>query len=178
MECPPQGMFSMPSGNFMVQGTVNPGHAGATLKFWAANPMTPTGSAAGAGMPFPNPDIAYDNSVNQGAVLVGPAGQFQFMIRYPNAFYIQGGAIKVEPCVHYRICGPGSDNQIHTIQLGNGVPYRSQTYPPERKGPEFYSGRDQLPLRTQEQILRASGYPSTNRSTAGNNFWLGAVPHQ
>jgi hypothetical protein len=178
MECPPTGMFAMPSGNFMVQGAVNFAHAGSTLVFWAANPMTPTGSAAGAGMPFPTPDIAYDNTVNRGSVLIGPAGQFQFMIRFPNAYYTQGGAIKVEPCVHYRICGPGSDNQIHTITLGNAVPYRSQTYPTARKGPEFYASRLHLPLRSQEEILRASGYPSTNISTAGQpaHFWRGAVP--
>ena len=56
------------------------------------------------------------------------------------------------------------------------------TYPPSqpktaaRANPRFYSGRTELPMRTQEQILRDSGYPENNKMPA--NFWGKAVPHE
>jgi hypothetical protein len=39
----------------------------------------------------------------------------------------------------------------------------------------FYKGRDDLPIRTQEQILRDSGYPDKNIMPP--NFWGLSIPH-
>ena len=36
-----------------------------TIIFWAANPATYNGSYSGSGLPFPNPEIAYQNSINR-----------------------------------------------------------------------------------------------------------------
>ena len=48
------------------------------------------------------------------------------------------------------------------------------TYPPlknerPRSGPEFYEGLWELPVRTQEEICRQSGYPEVNKMP--KNFW-------
>ena len=53
------------------------------------------------------------------------------------------------------------------------------TYPPPpssapRCSSIFYSGRNKLPVRTQEQILRDSSYPCINKMP--DNFWGLAVP--
>ena len=45
------------------------------------------------------------------------------------------------------------------------------TYPnhKQRPSPLFYQGREQLPIRNQEQILRDSGYPNYNKES--DTFW-------
>ena len=70
---------------------------------------------------------------------------------------------------------------MHTIKLGNGIPFRMLTYPPSydsvpRVNPHFYSGRDNLVHRTQAQILKDSAFPSKNEMPS--NFWGNAVPHE
>tara|TARA_B110000208_G_C11785706_1_gene435566 strand:- start:163 stop:726 length:564 start_codon:yes stop_codon:yes gene_type:complete len=165
------------SGEFIVKGRIsNLGNP--TVMFWAANPPTYNGSYSGSGLPFPNADIAYDNTVNKGAVKA-LGGSFQFRVRYPNAYYMGLGSVYVEPCVHIKVCG---EEKIQTIKLGNGIPFRMMTYPPSgnasrpRDGPLFYKGRGELEMRTQEQILRDSGYPREN--IMPENFWGKAVPHE
>ena len=140
------------------------------ILFWAPNPPTYTSSYTGSGLPYPNPNVAYENTVNRGSVMA-ENGNFEFRLRYPNAYYIGLGSSYVSPCCHIKICG---SDQIFTIKLGNGIPFRMLTYPPSygtvpRKDATFYSGRDKLPVRTQEQILRDSSYPSKN--VMPKNFW-------
>ena len=44
-----------------------------------------------------------------------------------------------------------------------------------RESPKFYDGGFQMPIRTQEQILRDSAYPSNNKMP--KNFWGLKPPH-
>uniref|UniRef100_A0A6C0JEV2 Uncharacterized protein n=1 Tax=viral metagenome TaxID=1070528 RepID=A0A6C0JEV2_9ZZZZ len=168
-------------GEYIVKGHINTKTPNATIMFWAANPPTYTTSYTGSGLPYPSADIAYENTPNRGAVKSN-GGHFEFRVRYPNAYYMGLGSVYVEPCVHIKICEEGGDNKIHRIALGNGIPFRMLTYPPSlentaaRKSPMFYSGRSELPMRTQEQLLRESGYPESN--VMPQNFWGKAVPHE
>ena len=63
----------------------------------------------------------------------------------------------------------------HTIQIDEGIPFRTLTYPSPpsqnpRTSPMFYHcHRNQLPIRGQETILRDSGYPEVNEMPS--NFW-------
>ena len=78
------------------------------------------------------------------------------------------GSVLVEPCVHIKVCEDGKSGEVETIKLGNGIPFRSLTYPPiqkdtaPRKNPMFYAGRQNLPMRTQEEILELQGFPEEN----------------
>ena len=168
-------------GEFVVRGSVNSILTNPTVIFWAPNPPTYTQSYTGSGLPFPNADIAYENTPNRGAVLA-EGGQFEFRVRYPNSYYMGLGSVLVEPSVHIKVCENGKSGKVETIKLGNGIPFRSLTYPPvqsgtaPRKNPMFYAGREKLPMRTQEQILRDSGFPEEN--VMPKNFWGKAVPHE
>ena len=67
---------------------------------------------------------------------------------------------------------------VYNIKLNNAVPFRLLTYPSpptsnSRKNSLFYDGRDNLPIRTQEDIIRSSAYGSK----MPNNFW-GMKPPQ
>ena len=160
-------------GEYIVKGKVKNG-GNSNIMFWAPNPPTYVTSYAGSGLPFANPEMAYDNTPNKGMVKA-KNGSFEFKVRYPNSYYMGLGTVCVEPCCHIKICGKKSDNKIHTIKLGNGIPFRMLTYPPTsetgrpRSSATFYSGGWELPVRTQEQICRDSGYPEVNKMP--KDFW-------
>ena len=165
-------------GEYVVKGSI--ASAGnSTIIFWAPNPPDYHTSFSGSGLPFPNPDVAYENTPNRGAVkAIG--GNFEFRVRYPNSYYIGLGTVCVEPCVHVKVCNGTSTGKVHTIKLGNGIPFRMLTYPPTNKtvaraNPMFYDNRENLPIRSQEKVLRDSCYPDANKMP--KDFW-GLKPAQ
>lgn len=68
-----------------------------------------------------------------------------------------------------------NSNEYHTIQIDEGIPYRTLTHPaPPSKNPRnspmfYYCSKNKLPVRTQEQVLRDGGYPEVNKMP--DNFW-------
>ena len=66
-------------------------------------------------------------------------------------------------------------DDYYTIQIDSGTPFRTLTYPsPPSKQPRdspmfYYCNRNSLPVRSQEQVLRDSGFPNMNRMP--DNFW-------
>lgn len=164
-------------GEYIVKGYIQNFLPNTKIYYWAANPPDYITSYSGSGLPFPNPETAFENTPNRGIAKVN-SGMFQFRIQYPNAFYVNLGTLYIEPTVYFKICGT---DKIHTIPLGNGIPFRMLTYPPSQRNTAartnslFYKGRDDLPIRTQEQILRDSGYPDKN--VMPSNFWGLSIPH-
>lgn len=159
-------MIDTGDGEYLVQGNL-PEAGNSNIIYWAASPPTYTTSFTGSGLPYPNYDLAYENTPNQGMVKA-INGNYKFNLRYPNAYYAGLGTKYIKPCYHIKVCGT---NKVFTFDLGNGIPFRMLTYPehPQRTSPNFYEGSNKFPIRTQEQILRDSGYPSTN--TMNKNFW-------
>lgn len=143
------------------------------LYFWAAAPPTRGISFSGSGMPYPNPLVAYDRSPNQGLVEV-KGGRFSFRMSYPNAYYVGLGSLYIPPHINFKVCKSGVEDTFFTVQLDEGIPFRTLTYPsPPSKNPRvsplFYSGTKLPDVRTQEAILRASAYPEVNHMP--DNFW-------
>ena len=166
-------------GEFVVKGNImENAMQDSTISFWAPNPPDYITSYTGSVLPFPNPDVAFENTPNRGAVQL-KGGTFEFRVKYPNAFYMNMGTDYIEPTVFIKLC---NSNKIHTVKLGDGYPFRMLTYPPsypnsrKRTSPIFYSGRNELPIRTQEQILRDSAYPDKNITP--KNFWGSVPPHE
>jgi hypothetical protein len=66
-------------------------------------------------------------------------------------------------------------NEFHTIQIDEGIPFRTLTHPsPPSKNPRdspmfYYCGVNKLPIRNQEQVLRDGGFPEVNKMP--NDFW-------
>lgn len=167
-------------GNIKVQGIVKSETPDPVVLYWASNPADRLTNFSGSGLPFHNPEQAYENSINQGAVKAEDR-KFSFNIQMPNSYYVGLGTLYVPPHIHIKICEPGSNNNFHTIKLSEGIPYRTLTYtaPPtkmSRVSPLFYTNRGEsgnLPVRSQEQILRDSQY----KNTMDEDFW-GLKPAQ
>ena len=153
---------------------------GSILEYYAGNPPTYMFSYGGSALPYPNAQVAYSNSSNNGKLVI-KGNFYSFNITSPNAFYSGLGTKYVEPHVIIRITDiSGYIYQPIFVRLDNGIPYKSLTYSPPpntwpRSSPLFYYGKDQLPIRTQEQILKDSAFPKTNKYP--NNFW-GLKPMQ
>ena len=175
-------IITSPRGNIEVKGYVNSMTSNPTILFWASNTADRVTSYSGSGLPFANPEQAYENSRNVGAVKANNR-KFVFNIEMPNSYYVGLGSLYVPPHIHFKICENGSNNQFHTIKLGEGIPFRTLTYPAppskhSRTSPMFYMNRgsdNHFQVRSQEQILRDSGYPTYNEIP--DNFW-GMKPAQ
>ena len=161
------------NGSLLINGNVNINpNSKYYIKYTAANPPTYSTNYSGSGLPYPTEDVAFESTQNRGIVEVIDS-KFSFNIQYPNSYYINMGTIYVEPNV--KIVLVNQDNsQIgkeRIISLGQGIPFRTLTWPRGRNwniGPLFYKV-DNLPVRSQFQILVDSAYPSVNE--VPSNFW-------
>jgi len=123
------------------------------VQYWAPSPPDYRHSFSGSGLPFPNEEVAYSNSPNIGRALLGKDGSFVVKLVYPNSYYKRMGAEYVKPNVKLLFNDQDGNmyGKIVTVPLGDGIPYRSLTWPRKRNwltGPLFYSGNDKLPVRT------------------------------
>ena len=170
-------IFGGNDGNIIVTGNMVAVLKAATkgmpvyVQYRAANKPT-YGQSFTSGYPYANKSMAFEGTCNSGfAPLKG--GSFSFKLEYPNSYYVNMGTKLVPPQVKIMFCDankvPISD--IYVVQVGNGIPYRSLTWPQKRnwlKGPMFYCNNN-LPVRDQQTILKNSGYPCTNKEAP--NFW-------
>lgn len=151
-------------GSLMVQGN-------GYIKYWASNPADYGCSFYGSGLPYPNEEVAYENTVNKGAVRLS-GNHFEFMIYYPNSYYKNMGTVLVSPTVKIVVVNENNErlSPIYEVKIGEGIPYRTLDFTPLRnwsKGPLFYQN---IPLiTTQEKILENSAYPKNNNIPS--NFW-------
>ena len=148
------------------------------IKYWASSPPTYGSDFSGSGMPYPNKEIAFENSPNRGFTDI-INNKFQIKLNYPNSYYDNLGTKYIPPEVNLEVYNNNNDviSQIIKINLGEGIPFRTLTWPVQRNwndGPLFYKN-NHLPIRTQFQILCDSAYPKTNNTPA--NFWGLTPPH-
>ena len=144
--------------------------------YWAANSPDYNGSFTGSGLPFQNPEIAFENTPNQGNSIVKDQ-HFEIVIEFPNSFYAHLGTELIGPTLFYRSCG--DNNHIHKVDLKNQIPYRLLNYPKYkhkiRDSPLFYLNKQECTVHNQETILRNSQYPLKNE--INDNFWGKIIPN-
>jgi hypothetical protein len=172
-----QGKIINNEGNVRLEGVLKSGNPNANITYFAANPPKMDSlSFSSRGLPFPNPDVAFHNTNNVGRVQA-KNGKFTININYPNAYYVGMGSLYIPPHIHLKICEPGNEDKLESIKIGEGIPYRTLTHPAPpslnfRVSPLFYNNPD-LPVRSQEQILRDSAYPEFKAipDKIPDNFW-------
>lgn len=144
-----------------------------TVFYWAANPIDTRFSYPGSGQTYSSPEQAYDRSVNMGLIDTKD-GKFSFNIKMPNSYYIQHGAQLIPPHVHLKILHNDEPLEVLMVALDNQLKQRLIHNPKERTSANFYNHRQNLPFRSQEQILRDSSLPVSQGQCS---FW-GLKPPQ
>ena len=142
------------------------------IRYYIASPPDYIYSYNGSGLPFPHKEAAYWNSRNNNIKKKlkienendNTYPYFQIISEIPNSYYNNFELVEPEIIVKYI-----SNNKEITLKIpiDNRIPYRSLIFPKNRTSPNFYNV--ELPVRTQEQILLDSKYPSTNYMY--DNFW-------
>lgn len=142
------------------------------IKYWASAPAVRGISFSGSGMPWANPEMAFKNTPNKG-ILPLISGRWQMQLIMPNAFYRHLGKTYEPPQVYFCFINSNGDKigDTHRIRIATGIPYRSLDWRMRNwnSGPLFYLNKQMPVVRTQEQILIDSSFPSNNKMA--NNFW-------
>jgi len=140
--------------------------------FFAANPPDYHASYTGSCLPYANESQAFENTPNKGTSKVLD-GTFEVKIMFPNSYYVGLGTVIVPPTLYVHYFNLEGVLRKISIKLSDGVPYRMLTYPMQytkaRRDATFYDGGWQMPVRTQEQVLRNSAYPHINKMDP--TFW-------
>ena len=140
------------------------------LKYWASNPPTNCSSFAGSGLPYPNEEIAYQNTPNQGVIELYDIN-FSLNLQKPNSYYKNLGKTFIKP--HLNLMFIDGNNKaiggVYKIPVSGYYPYRTLSIPKQIDNIMAYSNPN-LPIRTQEQILRDSRYPSHTMKEY-SHFW-------
>ena len=129
-------VYANKSGNFKLKCVAE----GASLiKYWAAAPNTCTYSVVGSGLPFPNEEVAYENTPNKGEIKPNRNGEFEILLKYPAGYYIGQGEVYVPPHVNIKICDPDSSKEgtLTRIQLPVEPPFRSLGFNLSNHGKEW-----------------------------------------
>ena len=131
-------------------------------------------SYTGSALPFPDAEIAFQNTKNKGN-FIPTSSSFDLTLRTPNSYYSHLGSRLIPPHVIFTVETNGQVEK-EIIELGEIAPFRTLSYqsvPAPRNGPSFYDRSSMKLGRSQEEILRSSGY----RLTTPNNFWGDFIPH-
>lgn len=160
-----------------VNGVIKSLNDNPKILYWASNPPTNGGSFSGSGLPYPNPEVAYENTPNSGS-LIAVNKRFSFELEMPNAYYIGLGSLYVPPHFHIKVFDTDSSSRYTTVKINDGIPFRTLTHPAPptqhpRNGAMFYHTPEQE-IRSQEQILRDNAYPSEYKMP--DNFWGSKPP--
>lgn len=132
------------------------------IQYTGATPGQRNSSFTGSMLPWPNASQAFDNTPIKGTLTLNGVREFSITIPLPNSYYAGLGTVKIPPTLYLQA------GDIKTsIILSQDIQIRSLTYPMERKDVMFYDGMWELPVRTQEEILRSAAF----NTKSSKNFW-------
>lgn len=168
-------------GSLAVELRVSPPPDGGRIEWVAAAPPERRASAEGSCLPFADERMAFEGSAAMRGVATarehgaGGAGgheegePYASVVHYavrlratPNAFYAGLGTRRVPPSVFVSF-EHGGRTYRGSAQVADGVPFRSLTYPAIRADASasiYRPSPAQAEVRSQEEILRASAFPS------------------
>ena len=152
--------------NVHISGSIDDNVMNGMIQYVAAAPIERRATYTGSALPFATSAQALDNTPNKGSVELLRNNTFSISIKMPNSYYINLGTNLVPPTLYIMY---NEGKKVISIKLADPVPYRTLTYPSSRVNCLFYDGLDKLPVRTQEQILHDSAYPSDLKQHS--NFW-------
>jgi hypothetical protein len=164
-------MYSPGRTEIQIRGQLENNPDEQKIAFLAAAPVEFRTSIMGSGLPYATKEQAFHNTPNQGVVPVSKK-QFVITMETPGSYYVGLGTVLIPPVVFLTYLIKG-DSIIVQLPVDDPFAFRFNTYPMQftapRSSPLFYSICPEQPARSQEEILRASAYPSDNQMPP--NFW-------
>lgn len=110
--------YDMATDTFIIRGK---SPMNKTIKYVAANPLWKNYSYAGSGLPYPNYESAYENTINQGTVNLNQ-GEFIIKVAHPSEYYVNLGKTLLKPHIHLKLL---EQNKLITLVIADFMPYRS-----------------------------------------------------
>jgi hypothetical protein len=109
---------------------------------------------SGSGLPFPNHEIAFENTPN--IHQVDSSGIFNITFKYPNSFYMPDGINKIKPSIYFSFTDISNQEFRIQYELHDILALRTLINRSSRKNPEFYGAKDYiLPIDTAEKVMKA-----------------------
>jgi hypothetical protein len=155
----------------VVRGRLPHAPDAGSATYVAAAPAEHRSSFSGSAMPFASASQAFYNTPNRGELRVGSDSEFTVRVLPPNAYYVGLGTSRVPPVLHVSYIVDG-EHTATAFKIADGVPFRSLTYPASRTSCAAFYGAESPFVRSQEEILRASGYPDAHNAEPAD-FWGG-----
>ena len=156
----------------VIKGVITDAVIGNEVRYIAASPADRRASFTGSGLPFHSEKQAFEGTPNKGRITLN-ANTFEIKLLFPNSYYVELGNKLVPPTLYVHYTTGNSEERMVSIKLSDPIPYRLLGYPKDftqpRTGPTFYHAHHNLPVRSQEAILRDSAYPSKNKMS--EDFW-------
>lgn len=137
------------------------------LSYIAAKPPHRIASYYGSGHPFPNMSVAFEETQTKGIINLNDKNEFELFFEIPNSYYVHLGSFLIQPII-YISYNNGFVQKNERIYIGEGIQYRTLTYPEERRNENFYGSLQGLPVRSQEQILIDGKYEINKQKST---FW-------
>ena len=120
----------------------------------APNPINRMSSYSGSGLPYPNYEIAFENTPN--IHKIEASGIFDISFKYPNSFYMPDGINKIKPSIYFIFTTIDDKSFRLQYELRDINPLRTLINRNSRKNPEFYGAKDRiLPIATAEKVMLA-----------------------
>jgi hypothetical protein len=160
-------------GSLTIQGRIQGlGVVPQIIEWIAAAPVTRGIGFSGSGMPYPNRDIAVNDTPHKG-VIESPDGSFNIKLQgIPAGYYAGLGSVYVPPMVEFTAMSVAGKRFRTSLWINDtAAPFRWIAGSPATMKPAipdeeslgramYYFGREQMPLfDNQEAQLRAKGYP-------------------
>lgn len=130
-----------------------------TINIIAANPSDSLGNYSGTNLPFPNTDIAFENTVNKFNI---KSQNINIELKYPNSYYsILNGKEKIPPTIYI---GDENNNNIESIILEDNCPLKTLISRNHYNLPNFYNDKNNvLPTTTgYKSMMNYANYKLLN----------------
>jgi hypothetical protein len=137
------------------------------IQYIAPSPPDYRASFSGSALPYANEAQAYEGTPNTGRVIL-KKNTFSFDIATPNSYYDNFSSVIVIPFVYINYKIGGVEKSLKINLANSSIPYRSLTHSANYN--EMFYSNENLPIRTQEAIIRDSKYPMT-KNTYTSDFW-------
>jgi hypothetical protein len=160
--------ISFEAQHIRVKFTLHHAKPNSNVQYVASASAGRNNSFTGSALPYPSEEIAFDNTPFKGNVMLqGTTGEI-ILDDLPNSYYVKLGSLLIPPAIKLSyLCKTDGSQKITYIVLCDSIPYRTLTYDYRRSSPGFYDV--DLPVRSQEQVLRDSAYDPTY--DVRKSFW-------